>query len=116
MLEICIAFLIQTTEAFQGIFIVSCKGNNNIADICCFLLLNAPLKVVELLCANGVMDVTIDPFGSNVQTHAGDLQNFCVVEEVIVDKMFLIWIFGFEGNVRVRVNGSEDKKTISKDE
>ena len=63
---------------------------------------NAPRKEVELLCDNGVMDAIIDQFGPNVQTYAGDLQNFRVVEEVAVGKVFFNWIFGFEGKVRIK--------------
>lgn len=69
---------------------------------------NAPRKEVELLCDNGVMDAIIDQFWPNVQTYAGDLQNFRVVEEVSVGKVFFNWIFGFEGKVRIK--GPEEVK------
>lgn len=63
---------------------------------------NAPRKEVELLCDNGVMDAIIDQFGPDVHTYAGDLQNFRVIEEVAVGKVFFNWIFGFEGKVRIK--------------
>lgn len=73
-----------------------------------FRMYNAPRKEVELLCDNGVMDAIIDRFGPNVQTYAGDLQNFRVIEEVAVGNVFFNWIFGFQGKVRIK--GPEDVK------
>lgn len=73
-----------------------------------FGMYNAPRKEVELLCDNGVMDAIIDQFGPNVHTYAGDLQNFRLIEEVAVGKVFFNWIFGFEGKVRIK--GPEDVK------
>lgn len=67
-----------------------------------FRMYNAPRKEVELLCDNGVMDAVIDQFGPDVHTYAGDLQNFRVIEEVAVGKVFFNWIFGFEGKVRIK--------------
>lgn len=67
-----------------------------------FRMYNAPRKEVELLCDNGVMDAIIDRFGPDVTTYAGDLQNFRVIEEVAVGKVFFNWIFGFEGKVRIK--------------
>ena len=63
---------------------------------------NAPRAEVELLCDNSVMDAIIDRFGPDVQTYAGDLQNFRVIEEIAVGKVFFSWIFGFEGKVRIK--------------
>lgn len=34
--------------------------------------------------------------------YAGDLQNFRVIEEIAVGKVFFNWIFGFEGKVRIK--------------
>lgn len=67
-----------------------------------FRMYNAPRVEVELLCDNSVMDAIIDRFGPNVQTYAGDLQNFRVIEEIAVGKVFFNWIFGFEGKVRIK--------------
>ena len=63
---------------------------------------NAPRVEVELLCDNSVMDAIIDCFGPAVHTYAGDLQNFRVIEEVAVGKVFFNWIFGFEGKVQIK--------------
>lgn len=35
-------------------------------------------------------------------TYACDRQNFRVIEEVAVGKVFFNWIFGFEGKVRIK--------------
>jgi len=67
-----------------------------------FRMYNAPRVEVELLCDNGVMDAIIDRFGPDVKTYAGDMQNFRVIEEVAVGKVFFNWIFGFEGKVRIK--------------
>lgn len=67
-----------------------------------FRMYNAPRVEVELLCDNGVMDAIIDRFGPDVQTYAGDLQNFRVIEEVAIGNVFFNWIFGFEGKVRIK--------------
>ena len=42
-------------------------------------------------------EIKIDRFGPDVHTYAGDMQNFCVIEEVAVGKVLFNWIFGFEG-------------------
>ena len=67
-----------------------------------FRMYNAPRVEVELLCDNGVMDAIIDRFGPNVNTFAGDLQNFRVIEEVAVGTVFFNWIFGFQGLLRIK--------------
>lgn len=67
-----------------------------------FRMYNAPRVEVELLCDNSLMDAIIDRFGPAVQTYAGDLQNFRVIEEIAVGKVFFNWIFGFEGKVRIK--------------
>ena len=51
---------------------------------------------------NGVMDAIIDQFGPNVETYACDQQNFRVIAEIAVGKVFFNWIFGFEGKVRIK--------------
>ena len=47
------------------------------------------------------MDAMIDRFGTDVQTYACDRQNFRVIEEVAVGKVFFNLIFGFERKVRI---------------
>ena len=37
-----------------------------------------------------------------LQVYACDRQNFRVIEEVAVGKVFFNWIFGFEGKVRIK--------------
>lgn len=67
-----------------------------------FRMYNAPRREVELICDNGVMDAIIDKFGSNVNTYAWDQNNFRVIAEVAVGKVFFNWIFGFEGKVKIK--------------
>ena len=67
-----------------------------------FRMYNAPRREVELICDNGVMDAIIDQFGPNVETYACDQQNFRVIAEIAVGKVFFNWIFGFEGKVRIK--------------
>ena len=67
-----------------------------------FRMYDAPRSEVELLCDNSVMDAIIDRFGPEVQTYAGDRQNFRVIEEIAVGKVFFNWVFGFEGKVRIK--------------
>ena len=73
-----------------------------------FRMYNAPRTEVELLCNNSPMDAIIARFGPDVHTYAGDMQNFHVIEEVAVGKVFFNWIFGFEG--KVRIQGPESVK------
>ncbi len=67
-----------------------------------FRMYNAPRIEVELICDNSLMDAMIDRFGTDVHTYACDRQNFRVIEEVAVGKVFFNWIFGFEGKVRIK--------------
>lgn len=67
-----------------------------------FRMYNSPRVEVELLCDNSVMDAIVDCFGPDVQTYAGDLQNFRVIEEIAIGKVFFNWIFGFEGKVKIK--------------
>ena len=67
-----------------------------------FRMYNAPRREVELVCDNGVMDAIIDRFGPDVTTYACDQQNFRVIEEIAVGKVFFNWIFGFGGKVRIK--------------
>ena len=45
----------------------------------------------------------IDRFGPNVETYACDQQNFRVIAEIAVGKIFFNWIFGFDGKVKMAV-------------
>lgn len=64
-------------------------------------MFNAPRERVELICDNDVMDAVIDKFGPNVFTCPYDSEHFLVIEEVSVGSVFLNWIFGFGGKVRI---------------
>lgn len=78
-------------------------GTENIASI---VGMATALKInVEQLQQNEkymLMDAIIDKFGSNVNTYAWDQNNFRVIAEVAVGKVFFNWIFGFEGKVKIK--------------
>jgi len=79
-----------------------------------FRMYNAPRRVVELVCDNGVMDAIIDLFGPDVETYACDQQNFRVITEVAVGTVFFNWIFGFGGLVKIKA--PEDVKQQYKEQ
>lgn len=79
-----------------------------------FRMYNAPRRVVELVCDNGVMDAIIDRFGPDVETYACDQQNFRVITEVAVGTVFFNWIFGFGGLVKIKA--PEDVKQQYKEQ
>ena len=79
-----------------------------------FRMYNAPRREVELVCDNGVMDAIIDRFGPDVETYACDQQNFRVIAEIAVGKIFFNWIFGFDGKVRIKA--PEDVKQQYKEQ
>lgn len=57
---------------------------------------------VELICDNSVMDSIIDKFGTNVKTYAYDMTSFKLEVNVAVNHIFLSWVFGFGGMVRIK--------------
>ena len=63
---------------------------------------------VTLICDNSVMDAIIDRFGEEVETYAYDMENFKAKVDVAVNKIFYMWIFGFEGKVKIK--GPENVK------
>ena len=73
-----------------------------------FHMFNAERRKVELICDNDVMDAIIDKFGEDVETYAYDMNAFKAVVEIATSKVFYMWIFGFEG--KVRIQGPEDVK------
>ena len=79
-----------------------------------FRMYNAPRREVELVCDNGVMDAIIDRFGPDVEIYACDQQNFRVIAEIAIGKVFFNWIFGFEGKVRIKA--PEDVKQQYKEQ
>ena len=56
----------------------------------------------------------IDRFGPNVETYACDQQNFRVIAEIAVGKIFFNWIFGFDGKVKIKA--PEDVKQQYKEQ
>jgi hypothetical protein len=60
------------------------------------------------------MDAIIDRFGPDVETYACDQQNFRVIAEIAVGKVFFNWIFGFEGKVKIKA--PEDVKQEYKEQ
>lgn len=57
---------------------------------------------VELICDNSVMDAIIDKFGTNAKTYAYDMTSFKLEVNVAVNHVFLSWVFGFGGKVRIK--------------
>ena len=76
-----------------------------------FRMYNAPRREVELVCDNGLMDAIID---RDVETYACDQQNFRVIAEVAIGKVFFNWIFGFEGKVKIKAPEDVRQKYIEK--
>ena len=58
-------------------------------------------RKVTLICSNDVMDAIIDRFGEDVETSVYDSDRFRADVEVAVNKTFYMWIFGFDGMVRI---------------
>ncbi len=67
-----------------------------------FHMYNAPRQEVELQVENHLMDAIIDKFGTDVTTYACDQHSFRVVAEVAVGTVFYNWIFGFQGQVKIK--------------
>ena len=59
-------------------------------------------ETVTLICKNELMDAMIDRFGEDVTTYAYDMENFKLEADVAVNKLFYMWVFGFEGKVKIR--------------
>ncbi len=82
-----------------------------------FRMYNAPRKEVELQVENNLMDAIIDRFGTDVTTYACDQHSFRVVAEVAVGTVFYNWVFGFQGQVKIKAPESvknEYKKLVLK--
>jgi predicted DNA-binding transcriptional regulator YafY len=67
-----------------------------------FRMYDAPRQKVELQVENHLMDAIIDKFGTDVTTYACDQHSFRVVAEVAVGTVFFNWIFGFQGQVKIK--------------
>ena len=57
---------------------------------------------VELICDNSVMDAIIDKFGTEAKTYAYDMTSFRLEVNVAVNHVFLSWVFGFGGLVKIK--------------
>ena len=75
-----------------------------------FRMYDAPRQEVELQVDNHLMDAIIDKFGTDVKTYACDQQSFRVVAEVAVGSVFYNWVFGFQGQVKIRAPESVKKE------
>lgn len=60
---------------------------------------------VVLICDNSVMDSIIDKFGKNAKTYAYDMTSFKLEVNVAVNHVFLGWVFGFGGKVKIKSPG-----------
>ncbi|MCD8212025.1 MAG: WYL domain-containing protein [Oscillospiraceae bacterium] len=58
-------------------------------------------KQVDLICDNDVMDAVIDMFGTRIKRSDNDENSFRITVDVAVSHVFLSWIFGFGGKVRI---------------
>lgn len=67
-----------------------------------FNMYNSDRSDVELICDNNVMDAIIDRFGTNAKTYAYDMTSFKLEVNVAVNHLFLSWVFGFGGKVRIK--------------
>ena len=67
-----------------------------------FKMFNSEHSEVELVCDNEVMDSIIDKFGAEVTTYANDMTYFRAVVNVAVNHVFLSWVFGFGGKVKIK--------------
>lgn len=66
-----------------------------------FHMFSSEHAVVELICANDVMDSIIDRFGEDVTTYENDESSFRAVVNVAVSHVFYSWVFGFGGKVKI---------------
>lgn len=64
--------------------------------------LNSERCDVELICDNSVMDAIIDKFGTEAKTYAYDMTSFKLEVNVAVNHVFLSWVFGFSGKVKIK--------------
>lgn len=75
----------------------------DIAEICknTFLMYDADVCLVELLCENRMMNSIIDHFGIDVSVRAFDDNHFIVSAKTALSAAFFAWIFTFCGKVRL---------------
>ena len=66
-----------------------------------FHMFSAERSRVELICDNSVVDSVIDRFGDDIEIMAYDADSFKIDVEIAVTNIFLSWVFGFLGKVRI---------------
>lgn len=66
-----------------------------------FHMFSAERSRVELICDNSVVDSVIDRFGEDIEIMAYDADSFKIDVEIAVTNIFLSWVFGFLGKVRI---------------
>lgn len=66
-----------------------------------FRMYNSPIRHVNLLCHNSMMDAVIDRFGEEARTRVWDEESFLVSADVAVNPVFFGWVFGFGGKIRI---------------
>ena len=67
-----------------------------------FRMFGTNYTMVDLICANDLMDAILDKFGKDVTTYCYDMENFRAEVEVVPSKVFFSWVFGFEGKVVIK--------------
>ena len=75
----------------------------NIASICkqTFLMYDAEVVKVELLCDNDMMNAIVDHFGVDVETSEVDERHFKVTANIAISATFFAWIFTYCGRIRI---------------
>jgi len=75
----------------------------DIAALCkrLFMMYDAEVRSVELLCENNMMKAIIDRFGNTVQTSVVDDGHFSFNAEVSVSPTFYAWLFTYAGKIRI---------------
>ena len=63
---------------------------------------DGPHERVELLCDNEMMNAVIDHFGESVETCIADETAFFATVNVAITPVFLRWVFGFGGKIRIQ--------------
>ncbi len=75
-----------------------------------FRMYSSEHQQVELLCDNSVIDSIIDKFGDNLEIRINNSDTFVATVEVAVNHIFLSWIFGFGGKVKIKSPDSVSDK------
>lgn len=75
----------------------------DISEFCrqVFMMYDAQVCTVELLCENSMMKTIIDRFGDKVDTAVTDCTHFKATVEVSCGPTFYAWIFTYAGKIRI---------------